>query len=247
MQKDLWKAPSEFVYPDAKVDMPFPTTTKLLEWPTIEKLVEKDTSIEQLEESFAEVQDGFDRALVERSSGTFSISGVLEQTRKTILSSRVLEVQPAKPSHPRENLLIVATSPLTFTKPDGTTTTDLSDLPRPRQILLWADAMLRSPISCCMYPSIVPTARGFKMMSDTFVPKEMLYGQRWDPNQVTRDDEGSAIARVLLEGLGCSGAASAEMKAIGPKFNCGRCDRGLPESWEDLVREHPPINPSIAE
>ncbi|KAG9092676.1 hypothetical protein FRC06_011832 [Ceratobasidium sp. 370] len=104
------------------------------------------------------------------------------------------------------------------------------------QILLRADTMFRSPSFYHTYPALVPTAAPFGVILGA--PDEDPYGQRWDASKVTRDAEGSAIAKELLARVGRSGATSAEMQALGIKFRCGRCIQTLPESWVGLVSHY---------
>ncbi|KAG9121700.1 hypothetical protein FRC07_002250 [Ceratobasidium sp. 392] len=65
-----------------------------------------------------------------------------------------------------------------------------------------------------------------------------MYGQRWDASQVTRNDEAIRAAKKLLKLFGRPGATAAEMKALGNRFRCGRCARGMPSSWEQLVSHY---------
>ncbi|CAE6512119.1 unnamed protein product, partial [Rhizoctonia solani] len=52
-------------YPDFKAELPFPTMAELLTWPMIKRLVDTDTSSEDLETNFEEIRDEFDQAVVE--------------------------------------------------------------------------------------------------------------------------------------------------------------------------------------
>jgi hypothetical protein len=264
-----WKVPRAH-YPDVKVDMPFPTTTELLEWSMVKRLVEKDTSADVLEESFGEVREEFDRAVVEWRdkverdvfeiwrAGWNGDDGPLEShpgpstgkskppkgkaTKRTGTSPSVRKPQggtstpgPSTSSDRIDSSISFPEFTVTFTKPDGTTTTDVSELPRTTQILLRANTSFILSDQRYTYPSIVPSAPP-ALPFGLSGSQEIRYGKRWDPSTVTWDNEGSAIAQVLLERLGCSDATSAEMKAIGHNLRCGRCDFRLPDRWEDLVR-----------
>ncbi|KAG8698583.1 hypothetical protein FRC11_014326, partial [Ceratobasidium sp. 423] len=126
----------------------------------------------------------------------------------------------------------------TFTKPDGTTTTNLSDLSPNLQLLLRADTVFEpSQYSRdYMYPGIVPRAAPFCVILGG--PDELMYGERWGAALIKRDDETSAVAKELLALVGRSEAPAAEMEALGGNFRCGRCNRTLADTWYDLVRHY---------
>ncbi|KAJ1300874.1 hypothetical protein OPQ81_002512 [Rhizoctonia solani] len=123
----------------------------------------------------------------------------------------------------------------TFTKPDGTTTTNISELSPSLQLLFRADTIFKSSayVSNQTFPEVLPRATPFGLFSGC--PEEFMYGERWDASAIRRDDETSALVKELLALVGRPGATSAEMNALGESFRCGRCNRTLPDSWKELV------------
>ncbi|KAG9085529.1 hypothetical protein FRC07_013357 [Ceratobasidium sp. 392] len=83
------------------------------------------------------------------------------------------------------------------------------------------------------YPAIVPPGIPFGRNMGTL--PESLYGRRWNVEGIQRDDEASATAKELLARVGRPGATTAEMKALGGNFRCGRCTEPLPDNWEAMV------------
>jgi hypothetical protein len=59
----------------------------------------------------------------------------------------------------------------------------------------------------------------------------------WDSIQFERYPEAEEVAKALLECLGRPDAAYVELKLLGKKFICGRCDDREPKSWDMLVRQ----------
>ncbi|CAE6422560.1 unnamed protein product [Rhizoctonia solani] len=254
-------------YPDKNVDQPFPAMTELLTWPMIKNIVDDDTSPEDAETRFGEVRAEFDQAVVEwrekieqdlveiwhagrdedredqvESSTRKGKGKAVKQTAKTnTRGSRgrtaVASKSTAGPaSHSVE--LVLPDFVATFTKPDGTTTTNLSDLSPNLQLLLRADTLFKSSQYSrdYAYPGIVPRAAPFCVILGG--PDELMYGERWDAGLFKRDDETSAVAKELLALAGRSEASVAEMEALGGNFRCGGCNRTLTDTWYDLVRHY---------
>ncbi|KAG9075039.1 hypothetical protein FS749_013334 [Ceratobasidium sp. UAMH 11750] len=252
-------------YPDVKVEMPFPAMAELLTWPIIKNIIDQDTLPEDAEASFEGIREEFNLAVVEwrdkieqdlieiwnagraedgedeaepgpstsKGKGKAVVrAGTRRSTRKAKGDPSSSQSRNAKTS-PDSVDLVLPEFVVTFTKPDGTTTNNLAELSPNMQILLRADTMFRSPSFYHTYPAIVPSAARFGMIIGA--PDELMHGERWDASKVSRDDEGSAVAKVLLGRVGRLGATSAEMRALGMKFRCGRCVQTLPENWEGLV------------
>lgn len=127
----------------------------------------------------------------------------------------------------------------TYTKSDGTTT-NLSGLspelqfPPELQFLLRTDTVFKAKfVLDRTYPDIVPRAAPFGMILGG--PDELLYRERSDESTVRRDDETSAVSKELLALVGRSEATTVEIKALGGNFRCGRCNRTLMGTWDNLM------------
>ncbi|KDN35993.1 hypothetical protein RSAG8_11144, partial [Rhizoctonia solani AG-8 WAC10335] len=248
-------------YPDVKIELPFPAMVEFLTWPMIKRLVDDDVPLEDLETRFEEIRDEFDRAVVEwrgkiegdlveiwntnrdeddaKPEPSTSIGKGKQTVRANTQKNGRHTLRTNKPTTepaPRTAELVLPEFIATYTKPDGTTTTNISDLPANLQLLLRADTMFASSFLRCSYPGIVRPTVSIGMAIGG--PDELMYGERWDPSIVKRDDEGSAVAQKLLARVGRSQASAAEMKALGGSFSCGRCNRALPDTWGELVEHY---------
>ncbi|CAE6444505.1 unnamed protein product [Rhizoctonia solani] len=246
-------------YEEFKVELPFPSTAEIITWPTIKDIIDNETSLEDVETQFGTIKDDFDRKVVEwrdkieqdlleiwndhqkDEDGTQPSTGKGKRTvasRPTTISARRSKGRDTTTADNPETHPIELNLPkfiTTFTLPDGSTTAYLSDLSESLQLLLRADTMFKGIVFNRTYPAIVPPASPLAMIIGG--PESLMHGERWDPSKVKRDDEASAVAKELLARVGRSGATSVEMKALGGNFRCGRCERILPERWEDLAQE----------
>ncbi|KAG9124752.1 hypothetical protein FRC07_010376, partial [Ceratobasidium sp. 392] len=247
---------------EVKVDMPYPSMTELLAWPMTKTIVDTDTPPEDAETSFSEIQEEFKQAVVEwrsrieqdlvdiwnagrdedrvdetkpgpstskgQGKGKARI-GTRRNTRRT--KNNASATQPSSAEVPVEPIFPELT--VTYGKPDGTTTTNVSDLSSNVKLLLRADTIFSTRNWHACYPVVVPPAA--ISGRNIGAPPETLYGWRWKAEDVKRDNEKSAVAKELLARLGRSGATTAEMKALGANFRCGRCTQPLPEPWDEMV------------
>ncbi|KAG8792331.1 hypothetical protein FRC12_006401 [Ceratobasidium sp. 428] len=160
-------------------------------------------------------------------------TGAGRNTRKTKERVPAVELSASETSHDPIKLVLPEFT-VTFTKPDGTTTTNLSELSPNLQILLRADTMFKAgPYHS--YPGVVSPGGQPRRM--TRASGEDLCGKRyrWNAEEVKHDDEASTLAKILLAKVGRFGATTAEMQALRARFRCGRCTQTLPETWESLV------------
>ncbi|KAG8792333.1 hypothetical protein FRC12_006403 [Ceratobasidium sp. 428] len=168
---------------------------------------------------------GKDKAVARADTGT--------NTHQTKELTPTMQPSPAETSHnspkfPLSEFIIV------FAKPDGTTTTHISDLSPNTQVLLRADTIFNCSHFCTSYPAIIPApAKTIHAVSD-----EKMLKERWSVKDITPDMEASAVTKELLTQMGRPGATSAEMNAIGARFRCGRCVQTLPQTWEELVSHY---------
>ena len=122
---------------------------------------------------------------------------------------------------------------VTFTKPDGTTTEDLDSLPEHLRLLFRADTLFVSNSHSHFYPEILPGH--FNTSIVKYSGGTSSFGLVWEPDEVKRDNNGSATAKLLLEILGVPDATHPQMKVVGQGFLCQRCSHELPASWERIV------------
>ncbi|EUC62643.1 hypothetical protein RSOL_424590 [Rhizoctonia solani AG-3 Rhs1AP] len=256
--------PSTAVNTDFTVEQPFPSTNELLTWPMIKDIVDDDTSLAQVETRFNEIRDEFDQRVLEwrdkierdlvaiwnggredeiklesTSNGKGKGKGkAVARTIKTTRKSRAT-TGPTDASGSHSVDLVLPEFVATYTKPDGTPTTNISDLSPNLQLLLRADTMFGSADGFFLdrtYPAIVP--RAVPPCVILGVPEELNYGDRWNASRVKRNDEMSGVAKQLLMRAGRPDATSVEMKALGIDFRCGRCVRTFTNTWEDLVMHY---------
>ncbi|CUA72843.1 hypothetical protein RSOLAG22IIIB_10351 [Rhizoctonia solani] len=181
-----------------EIKQPFPTMAEFLMWPMIERLVGEETPLEDVETNFGAIRDEFDQAV-----------GPSESRR--LAKGKGNSENPGS----RHIQLALPEFVATYTKPDGSTTMDISDLSANLQLLLRADTIFRSTRLLRTYPGIVPS--GF-------------------PHEYFVRRSTSVIAKEFLALVGQSEESSVHMKALGGQFKYGRCDRAPVDSWEDLIR-----------
>ncbi|QRV86994.1 hypothetical protein RhiJN_15012 [Ceratobasidium sp. AG-Ba] len=247
-------------YPDVKLDMPFPSTAEFVTWPMIQAIVDDDhLSPEDAEARFAEARDGIDQAVIEwwdkieedlvdiwnagaAEAGSTTTRGTRRgqgTTRTTTRSARKGKgrASASSSSHSYQDSPVLPEFTVTFAKPDGTTTTDISELSPNMQLLLRADTMFTADLLVkYTFPAIVPSAvpLGYIMRG----AEDANDGERWDSSKYRRDHERSAVAKQLLALIGRPDATSAETEAFGGNFLCGKCTVGLTDRWDDLVRHY---------
>ncbi|KAG8717808.1 hypothetical protein FRC09_013642 [Ceratobasidium sp. 395] len=248
-------APTSDNVSDIKVNMPFPSTPELLAWPMITSIVEADMSVEDTEERFDDMREEFNLAVVEwRNKVEENLMDIWdvgqtedsENEAEPVASANegkgkatvhtgtkgdthgTKEYEPT--TYPSPVQLVLPDFTVTFTKPDGTTTTDISDLLPKMQTLLRADTMFRSRYCYYTYPAIVPVPTPPNRYSGVFDE-----GKPWNTDGVGRHVAASAVAIQLLALVGRPDATGAEMSAIGKRFRCGRCLPDILLTWEELV------------
>ncbi|KAH7325416.1 hypothetical protein B0J17DRAFT_632894 [Rhizoctonia solani] len=149
--------PSKSDYPAMKIDQPFPTMSEFLTWSMIKNIVDDETPLEDVQTRFKEIRGGFDQAVVEwrdkierdlievwhagqdgdeeveskvskrKGKGKAIAQTTKSNTRKTRRSAAAANKSIPQPT-PHQIELILPEFVATYTKPDGTTTTNLSDL-----------------------------------------------------------------------------------------------------------------------
>lgn len=223
----------------ARVKMPFPTPAEALALPIIKEQVEMDITFMQMDKNLIKLRNEVRQAIVDWGS----------KVRQDLLDIWTKEPLGQAHEHRSSNLVSVGKNPsitpcpvtlpgstVEFTKPDGTTTADIRELPEDLQLLLRADVVFKSSRKSGRrhtYPGVVPSALpGFHDYKGSDCHS---LGDRWDPEIVSRDDSASAVARALLEWVGRPNATFAEMRVLGATFQCGRCQHLDPYTWEQLV------------
>ncbi|CAE7194981.1 unnamed protein product [Rhizoctonia solani] len=247
---------SSLDYPGVKIAPPFPTMAEFLTWPMIKRLVDNDMSLEDVETRFEEIRDEFDAAVVEwrdkverdlveiwnadwdAEEGNPSTSNKERNPAKTEENANgptVHNRNSATNSAHGSADFVLPEFVATYSMPDGTTTTNLSDLSPNLQLLLRADTIFDSVHFNDSYPSLLYRVGSVNLLFPD--SGSSSFGERWDPSIIQRDEEGSAAANRLLARIGRSGASTAEMQALGERFRCGRCIR-MPDTWEQLVQHY---------
>ncbi|KAG8724210.1 hypothetical protein FRC09_020794 [Ceratobasidium sp. 395] len=224
-------------FQDVRVWIPFPSTNEFLMWPMIRNIIEEDISPEDVEARLKDIKDEVVQAITEWRDK-------LEQDVIGIWSSGLHERNevPGAAPHTTASTALRAVGRafpdfvITYGKPDGTTTTNLSELSPNMQVLLRADTMFKGDWHDHHFPNIVPEAYSWGRLIG--FSEEVTYGERWDKRKFERDDDMSAMARNLLARVGRPDAVGAEMQALGRNFICARCHRTMSDSWEGLVRHY---------
>ncbi|QRV86990.1 hypothetical protein RhiJN_15008 [Ceratobasidium sp. AG-Ba] len=247
---------SNFGRRDLTIRFSFPNVPELLSWPMIKDIIEEDTSPEEAESKLTAIREDVARAVVEWRNkleqdlvdiwNTGRIEGKEGEEASDAKGKGKVFACTAEPSggrgdakesaselKSREVELTLPEFTVTFTKPDGTTTTNLADLSPNLQVLLRADTVFKGDPSNSNYPTIVPPLIQF----DRMMPgaEELYLGVRWDRGKLKRDDEAVAISKELLARVGKPDATSAEMRALRGNFQCGQCTSTLPVLWDRLV------------
>ncbi|KAG8714181.1 hypothetical protein FRC09_017901 [Ceratobasidium sp. 395] len=224
-------------FQDVTAWIPFPSTNEFLMWPMIRNIIGEDISPEDVEARLKDIKDEVVQAITEWrdkleqdvigiwNSGLHGSNEVSGAALHTTGSTALRAVGRAFPEFV-----------VTYGKPDGTTTTNFSELSPNIQVLLRADVMFKGDWHDHQFPNIVPEAYSGCMLIG--FSEETTYGTRWNKNKFERDDDMSAVARNLLARVGRPDAVGAEMQALGRNFTCGRCHRTMSDSWEGLVRHY---------
>ncbi|KAG8769388.1 hypothetical protein FRC12_004994 [Ceratobasidium sp. 428] len=224
-------------FQDVRVRIPFPSTNELLRWPIIRDIVGEDISPEDAEAKFKDIKDEVVQAITEWrdkleqdviemwNSGLHDRNEVPGAAPHTTASTALRAVGKAFPEFV-----------ITYGKPDGTKTTNLSELSPNMQALLRADVMFKGDYHDRYFPDIVP--RAYSECKLIGFSEETTYGERWNKSKFEWDDDMSAMARNLLARVGRPDAVGAEMQALGRNFICGRCHWTMSDSWEGLVRHY---------
>ncbi|QRV72015.1 hypothetical protein RhiJN_00029 [Ceratobasidium sp. AG-Ba] len=249
-------------YPEVKLDMPFPSTAEFVTWPMIQVIVDDDyLSPEDAEVRLAEARHEIDQAVIEwrdnieqdlvniwnAREGEVEVGSSPSKgkrrgkstTRTATRSARTGKgrASASSSSHSHQDSLVLPEFTVTFAKPDGTTTTDISELSPNMQLLLRADTMFTADFLVkYTFPAIVPSAvpLGYIMGG----AEDANDGERWNSSKYRRDHESSAVAKQLLALIGRPDATSAETEAFGGNFLCGKCTVGLTDRWDDLVHHY---------
>lgn len=239
--------------------LPFPDRSTVLSWRVAKDLVEPDVLVEEMEPELearredikrevAKWQDGFLQKATDvwyqgrdqPISPDTEAAGSSETKRKpprrapTRRSARHSRSAPMNDSEMDINPHVPALPGCTveFTKADGTTTTDILELPRNVQILLRADTVFASQKLLRFFPGILSDmSYSFALGNGVVLHSKDRSGL----NPIKRDDIASAIARALLRRLGRPDATYAEMRALWRGFSCKRCAEGKPGFWEEIV------------
>lgn len=234
--------------------MPFPSKTEFLSWNVARELVGPDVPVKEMHPEMYARREALEREVVEwqeivqrdmidiyqngrdveedqatdepESSTTNHKSDTQVATRRSTRLKSNANPESELQLDPHASVFPLCT--VVFTKGDGTTTTNIADLPQDYQTLLRADTVFRTS-QLWFYPGRFPgTIQG--------IDGALYHGGPWEPTDVTRDDDASDIARALLRRLGRPEATYAEMKALGFGFSCQRCSEGMPTSWIGIVR-----------
>ncbi|KAG8787926.1 hypothetical protein FRC12_015106 [Ceratobasidium sp. 428] len=224
-------------FQDVRARIPFPSTNEFLMWPMIRNIVGEDISPEDAEAKFKDIKDEVVQAIREWRDKLEQ--DVIEMWNSGLHGRN--EVPGAAPHTAGSTALravgrVFPEFVVTYGKPDGTTTTNFSELSPNMQALLRADVVFKGDWRRHYFPDIVPEAYSWGTLIG--FSEEITYGERWDKRKSERDDDMSAMARNLLARVGRPDAVGAEMQALGRNFICGRCHWTMSDSWEGLVRHY---------
>ncbi|KAF8597357.1 hypothetical protein BDV93DRAFT_610437 [Ceratobasidium sp. AG-I] len=225
-------------------DAPFPTTTEVLTWPLLSSLVERDVPKEEMEVVFNKGRDEVGRII--RDWQTRVDDEVMDIWREGHLNEDPGDRGMSEPAQDSPSFKVVGALPactLVFGKPDGSTTSDINDLPETHQLLLRADTIFKQiavkeqrsvvthPLGPYAYPKLLPQPCSVRIL-------EALYqGNIWDSPLWAPYPEAEELARGLLQHLGRPNATHAEMDALRLRFFCMRCSSNEIKSWDGLL-EH---------
>lgn len=227
-------APIKFL-PEYRYRPPFPSTAEVFTWDAVKGWFDQDMTVEVMVAQFEErrgIIEGAIRAWQARVE-----KDLLEIWRKGP------EIHPLPVGQVVRHAGQLPQYKVTHAKPDGSLTTNIQDLSADMQLLLRADTVFKSLFlikaagslfhtrGVVFYPTFVPGPTG----REVFETEHLSMGRVWDSSHVVRHEEGSYVARVLLQCLGLPNATYAELAALGDRFTCARCCEVMPESWEQLV------------
>ncbi|CCO38126.1 hypothetical protein BN14_12291 [Rhizoctonia solani AG-1 IB] len=167
---------------DIKVEQRFPSICEILTWPIIKSIVDENISPEEVEQKFNEVKDQFEQEVGEwrdrieqelvdiwnadhktsgnRGKGKGKGRTTTRTARASVRNARASNSARSGTSTSSSAQLTLPEFIATYSKPDGTTTEDISDLSPNLQLLLRADTMFTNDdfILHRTYPDIVPPA-----------------------------------------------------------------------------------------
>ncbi|KAF8597359.1 hypothetical protein BDV93DRAFT_562396, partial [Ceratobasidium sp. AG-I] len=227
------------------VDAPFPTTGEGLTWPLLTGLVERDVPKEEMERAFNEQRDEIERAIL--GWQTRVDDEVMDIWRAGHPNRHPNDRRMSNPEHNGSSSKVVGALPactLVFGKPDGSTTSDINELPQSHQLLLRADTLMKQIApqeECSMvtqtfrplaYPDIVPERCSIQILG------ALYQGDSWDSSLWASYPEAEEIACSLLQHLGRPDATHAEMDALRLRFSCMRCNNNEAKSWDALLEHY---------
>ncbi|QRV86987.1 hypothetical protein RhiJN_15005 [Ceratobasidium sp. AG-Ba] len=226
------------------VDMPFPTMADILTWPMVVDLLDQELSLEEFKNEFKAMRKIFDQSVAAWRAGIeqelVDIWGhkteMLGQINQNKLGGKGKSesTAPARRSARIIKKNTTATTPLalpqftlTFTKADGTNTSDMSELSANLQLLLRAGTLFFTedePLA--YYPVVISSA------------VTTSRGSRWDASKIKRNDEVSKTCRRMLAHIGRSDTLAAEAELWGSLFTCGRCSWMHADNWRGMVKHY---------
>lgn len=229
---------------DNRLEAPFPTTAEVLTWPLLAGFVERDVPVVEMEAAFNQLRDEISQAI--RVWKTRVDNEVMDIWRQGHPNQQPGDMWQSESETNSPSSLVVGALPsctLVFSKPDGTATEDISELPESLQLLLRADTMFKDttvsggrytlthPLRPKFYPDILPWLSNIRIGTGT-----ILQGDTWNPAKFTSYNAAEKLARGLLVHLGRPNATHAELEELGHRFFCQRCDGKDLSSWDTLVR-----------
>ncbi|KAB5589540.1 DNA mismatch repair protein MutS [Ceratobasidium theobromae] len=224
-----------------KVYMPFPSPAEALTIPVIKEQIEEDISDEERRQNLINLKKEVGQALVDwRTKIRQDFFKIWNEEREEFpidleaTTSHALGISDLTSGSSNQGNLSSPVLPkftLKFTRQGGETTQDIRELPEDLQLLLRADVFFKSfqeddPCMCRH------TYLGIASQSDSCHSCE----DQWDSKTLKHDHEASAVARALLKWIGRPNATSAEMRALGATFQCGRCHHI--NTWEGLIHHY---------
>ncbi|KAB5589538.1 hypothetical protein CTheo_7013 [Ceratobasidium theobromae] len=226
-QKDFWK-----------VYMPFPSPAEALTIPVIKEQIEEDISDEELRQNLVNLKKEVDQNLVDwRMRVHQNLFKIWNEEREEFpidleaMNNHALGISGLTSCSSNQDNLLSSVLPeftLKFIRQDGETTQDIRELPEDLQLLLRADVFFKTfqendpCVGRHTYPKVVSQFNSRYLLEDQWVLKTLKC-----------DHEASTVARALLKWIGRPNATSAEMRALGTTFQCGRC-RYI-NTWENFI------------
>ncbi|QRV86995.1 hypothetical protein RhiJN_15013 [Ceratobasidium sp. AG-Ba] len=224
-------------YHDIKIDMPFPSTDELLRWPIIKGIIKDDITPEEASAKFSELSQELDQAVSEwRAEVEEDLIDIWEAGEEAETAPGPVMAWNTPDLGSSAIQLGLPEFTVTFGNPDGTTTNNILDLSPGMQLLLRADTMFKGHDVHHTYPTLVPCAAPTGTIRGSTA--EWNTRGRWKPKRFSRDDDASAVAAKLLALICRPDATSAETRAFGARFECGRCTVNSPMTWDRLVQHY---------